>query len=208
LQQSGVQRLSDEALLTLVLRTGSGDERLVERVQTLFARSSLQELLRADFGTLCQEYGLGEAKAAQVQALLELARRLTIPPPTRRYQIIRSADAANLVMSEMAFLDHEEMRVLVLDTKSQVVANQLLYQGTVDSSTCRVSELFRPAITRRCPGIIVCHNHPSGNIEASEADIELTKQWVVAGKFLEVELVDHLIIGNHCFTSLRDQLRW
>jgi DNA repair protein RadC len=114
-------------------------------------------------------------KAAQLQAFLETARRLTLPPPTKRYQIISPKDAARLVTPNMAFLDHEEMRVLVLDTKNQVVANVLLYKGTVNSSVVRVSEIFHLAVIRKCPGIIICHNHPSGSTEPSQEDIDMTK---------------------------------
>src|SRR5947209_13186667 len=111
-------------------------------------------------------------------------------------------------MPDMAFLDHEELRVLVLDTKNGVVANLLLYQGTVNSSTIRTAEIFRPAVTRKCPGIIVCHNHPSGSVEPSPEDLEVTKLWVEAATLLEIDLVDHLIIGAHRYLSLKEHLLW
>jgi len=166
----------------------------------------LQELLRADFGALSRE--LGNAKAAQLQAILELARRLTVPQAEGRYTITSPQDAANLVMPQMMHLDHEELRVLVLNTKNQVIANLMLYKGTVDSSVLRIAEIFQPAITRKCPGIIVCHNHPSGLIEASPEDIYFTQQCVAAGKLLEIDVLDHIIIGYHRFLSLKEQLRW
>src|SRR5436305_10162991 len=112
-------------------------------------------------------------------------------------------------MPEMAHLDHEEMRVMVLDTRNSVVANLLLYQGTVNSSVLRASEIFRPAVTRKCPGIIICHNHPSGDPTPSPEDIAVTEQLVHAGNVLDVDLIDHLVIGqNNRFVSLKEQLRW
>jgi len=111
-------------------------------------------------------------------------------------------------MVDMAHLDHEELRVLVLDTKNQVKGNITLYQGTINSSVLRAAEIFRQAIIRNCPGLIICHNHPSGALEASSEDIEVTNQLVAAGRVLDIELVDHLIIGNHCYVSLRDKLKW
>jgi RadC-like JAB domain len=119
------------------------------------------------FSTLCRYTAIGMASAAQVMAVLELARRLTVPNQLEQYQIRSPADAANLVSSQMAFLDHEELRVLCLDTKNHVVANIKLYQGTLNSSVLRVAEVFRPAITRNCAGIIICHNHPSGDPKPS-----------------------------------------
>lgn len=208
LEQYGTCTLSTSELLTIVLHTGSGRESALESTQALLASFSLQELLQADFGEVCREYGLGKAKAVQLQAVLELARRLTLPSSTDRYRIISPGTAANLVMQEMAFLDHEELRVLVLDTKNYVIANVLLYKGTINSSVLRVSELFRLAIKRNGAGIIVCHNHPSNSLEPSEEDIAVTVQLAEAGKLLDVALVDHLIIGNQRFVSLKERLRW
>ncbi len=208
-EERGVYSLSNTDLLALVLRTGAGSERSVKRIHSLLTSYSVQELLSIEFGELSKRYDLGAAKAAQLQAMLEVSRRLTMPSHEEKYTIRSPYDAAMLVMPEMAHLDHEEMRVLVLDTKNHVVANILMYQGTVNSSLLRPGEIFRPAVTRKCPGIIICHNHPSGEPEPSQEDIEVTKQLVVAGQVLEVELLDHLIIGhNNRFISLKERLMW
>src|SRR6266571_4802009 len=113
----------------------------------------------------------------------------------------------NRVM-EMTHLDHEQMRILILDTKNQVIENISRYQGTVNSSVLRAAEIFRPAIIRNCPGVIVCHNHPSGDPTPSPEDIAVTEQLVEAGKVLDIDLLDHLVIGNHRFVSLKERLRW
>jgi len=169
----------------------------------------LQELLRIDFGELSTTHQLGDAKAAQLQAVVELARRLTLPHNTQRYQILSPADAANLVQAEMSFLDHEELRVLCLDTKHGVVANIRLYQGTINSSVLRAAEIFRPAVTRNCPGILICHNHPSGDPTPSPEDEQVTWQLLEVAKLFDIDLVDHVIIGsNHRFVSLKERLRW
>ena len=153
-------------------------------------------------------WGLGKIKAAQLLAVLELTRRLATPPLEKKYQINCAADAARLVMPQMAHLDHEELRVLVLDTKCQVVANLLLYRGTANASMLRTAELFRAAITRKCSRIILCHNHPSNQLQPSPEDIQVTEQCVEAGKLLDIDVLDHLIIGNHSFLSLKEQLKW
>ena len=111
-------------------------------------------------------------------------------------------------MSEMMYLDHEQMRILVLDTKNQVMENISRYQGTVNSSVLRAAEVFRQAVIRNCPAVIVCHNHPSGDPTPSPEDIAVTEQLVSAGKHLDIELVDHIVIGNNRFVSLKERLRW
>lgn len=209
LQRRGVSTLSTPELLTIILHAGQESENTVPRIQTLLSSLSVQQLRQADFGELCGQYGLGEAKAAQLQALLEVARRLTLPSNEGRQQIKTPSDAARIVSPEMEFLDHEELRVLLLNTKYYVTANLLLYRGTLDSSVLRAAEVFRPAVTRQAASIIVCHNHPSGDPTPSQADITVTKQLVEAGKLLDVELADHLIIGsNNRFVSLKERLLW
>jgi len=209
LQQSGVTTLSSTDLLSIVLGTGSSTQSMITQVGVLLSSNSLQELLLLDFGELCRKYLLGEVKTAQLQAVLELARRLTVPTHVERYQIRSPADAANLVMNDMSFLDHEELRGLYLDTKNWVVANIRLYQGTLNSSVLRIAEILRPAITRNCAGLIVCHNHPSGDPAPSPEDENATKQLAAAATLLDLDLVDHLIIGkNNRFLSLKERLKW
>lgn len=209
LQFSGASVLTNTELLSIVLGTGSSTPGVIREMQTLFASMSLQELLTLDFGELSRTYLLGDAKAAQLQAVLELARRLTLPTNVEQYQIRSPADAAHLVASEMAFLDHEELRALYLDTKNHVVANIKLYQGTLNSSVLRAAEIFRPAITRNCAGIILCHNHPSGDPGPSPEDEAVTRQLVEAAKLFDIDFVDHIIVGsNQRFVSLKEKLMW
>ena len=100
------------------------------------------------------------------------------------------------------------MRIIILDTKNQVVENISRYQGTVNSSVLRAAEIFRPAIIRNFPGVIICHNHPSGDPTPSPEDISVTEQLVSASRVLDIELVDHLVIGNHRFVSLKERMGW
>jgi DNA repair protein RadC len=209
LQLSGTDILSNAELIAIVFGTASSTQRTNYQVYTLFTSTSLQELLHIDFGDFSRTFHLGDSKAAQVMAVLELARRLTVPNQLEQYQIRSPADVYNLVSSEMAFLDHEELRVLCLDTKSNVVANIKLYQGTLNSSVIRAAEVFRPAVTRNCAGIIICHNHPSGDPKPSPADEEVTRQMVEAAKLFEIDFVDHIVIGsNQRFVSLKERLKW
>lgn len=208
LEQNGAQKLSTTELLTLVLRTSPANEEIVQKIEHLLTTSTgLADLLNLDFGHLAYVHSFGKAKAAQLQAVFELARRLNAPSGGKQ-QIRCSADALRVVHSELAYLDHEELRLLVLDTKNQVVANLLMYQGTVNSSVLRIAELFRPAIVRNCPHILVCHNHPSGDPTPSPEDLEVTRQLVEAGKLLDIEVLDHLIIGSQRYHSLKESLKW
>jgi DNA repair protein RadC len=189
--------------------TLSASEPIDEQMALLFQTGgALDELMRTDLGEFAHTYHLGMTKAIQLQAVFEVAKRVATYTAEQKYQIKSADDAARLVMAEMMFLDHEQLRVLSLDTKNQVVANQVLYTGTVNASCLRVAEIFRTAITRKCRSIIVVHNHPSGVITASEEDIEVTKQLVEAGNLLEIEVLDHLIIGNQRYLSLKERMRW
>jgi DNA repair protein RadC len=205
----GPQALSMAELLAIILRTGSRGDNALELANKLLAKyGGLPGLVRADFRELCTEHGMGEAKSAQVKAALEIGRRLASVQVDTRYRISTPADAANLVMLDMAYLDTEQMRILLLDAKSQLVEKASLYQGTANSSVLRAAEVFRPAIIRNCPGLILCHNHPSGDPTPSPDDIETTRQLVEAGRILDIELVDHIIIGHQRFVSLKEHLRW
>jgi len=209
LKHYGPKALSTAELLAIILRTGTARDNVIELAGKLLAKyNGLSGLVRVDFHELCAEYGLGEAKTSQLKAALEIGRRLGMLQTDQTYQIKSPVDAANLVMSEMMYLDHEQMRILVLDTKNQVMENFSRYQGTVNSSVLRAAEVYRQAVIRNCPAVIVCHNHPSGDPTPSPEDIAVTEQLVNAGKHLDIELVDHIVIGNNRFVSLKERLRW
>jgi DNA repair protein RadC len=209
LQHFGPQALSLAELLAIILRTGTRGDNALELANKLLTRyGGLPGLVRADFRELCAEHGMGEAKSAQVKAALEIGRRLGTLHVDARYKITTPADAANLVMLDLAYLDTEQMRILLLDAKGQLVEKISSYQGTANSSVLRAAEVFRPAIIRNCTGLILCHNHPSGDPTPSPEDIEATEQLVEAGRILDIELVDHIIIGHQRFVSLKGHLKW
>jgi DNA repair protein RadC len=209
LEKHGAEALSNSDLLAIILRTGTQRDNVMELASKLLAKyNGLGGLMSAAFHELCNEYGLGAAKTAQLKAALELGKRLSMEQPDKKYQIRSADDAARLVRMEMMHLDHEEMHVLILDTKNQVIERIKNYKGTVNSSVLRVAEIFRPAVIRNCPHVIVCHNHPSGDPTPSPEDIEVTRQLVEAGKLLDIELLDHLVIGNPRYMSLKELLRW
>jgi len=209
LQKYGADSLALSELLAIILRTGTAGENVIELSTKLIAKyNGLSGLMSADFHELSAEHGLGLAKTSQLKAALELGKRLSMLQPEKRYQIKSSSDAANIVKMEMMFLDHEEMHILLLDTRNQLVECIKRYKGTVNSSVLRSAEIFRSAIVRNCPSVIICHNHPSGDPTPSPEDMEVTEQLVASGKLLDIEVLDHLIIGNPRFVSLKQHMAW
>lgn len=206
LMHAGPMALSTTELLAIILRTGVRGENVLDLSQRLLARwGGLAGLARVSMAELCAEKGLGAAKAAQLKAALELGRRLLLASPEERPQVKSPADAANLLMAEMGLLEQEHMRVVLLDTRNRVTGIHTVYQGSLNTTMVRVAELFRDAIRHNSAAIIVAHNHPSGDPTPSPEDVAVTQQIVAAGKLLDIDVLDHLIICQHRFVSLRER---
>lgn len=202
----GASALSNAELLGIILRVGAADVNAVQMGQHLLAAfGSLSGLVRAHPTEIESLRGLGPAKVAQVKAAMELGKRLLVESPEERPQVRSPADAANLVMSEMGLLEQEHLRVMLLDTKNRVLETPTVYKGSLNTSLIRVGELFREAIRTNCAALIVLHNHPSGDPTPSPEDVSVTKQIVEAGKLLDVEVLDHLVIGRQRFVSLKER---
>lgn len=206
LQNYGAKALSNAELLAIILRMGVQGTSAVSLGQQLLARyNGLRGLAKASIAEICQLKGIGPAKAVQIKAALELGRRLLVAAPEERPQITSPADAANLLMLDMSLLEQEHLWVLLLDTKNHVIDVVKVYQGSVNASLIRIGELFRGAIKRNCPAIIIAHNHPSGDPTPSPEDVRVTHQIADAGKLLDIEVLDHLVIGNQRFVSLKER---
>jgi DNA repair protein RadC len=206
LEKYGAQALSNAELLAIILRVGSQGLSAVSLGQQLLAQyHGLRGLAKASVAEMCQVKGMGSAKAIQIKAALELGRRLMIAAPEERPKITSPADAANLLMLDMGLLDQEHLWVLLLDTKNHVIEVVKIYQGSVNASLIRIGELFREAVRRNCAAIIVAHNHPSGDPTPSPEDVRVTHRMVDAGKLLDIEVLDHLVIGHQKFVSLKER---
>lgn len=205
LRESGPASLSNSELLAIILRTGTTSENVLSLAGRVLVRfGGLAGLTRASFGELCAERGVGQAKAAQLKAALELGRRLVSAQPEERAVVRSPHDVANLLMAEMGLLEQEQLRVVLLNAKNQVISIAEVYKGSVNTSLIRTSEVFREAVRENCPAIIVVHNHPSGDPTPSSEDIQVTEQLVEAGRALDIEVLDHLIIGEQRFVSLKE----
>ncbi|HOG47305.1 MAG TPA: DNA repair protein RadC [Anaerolineae bacterium] len=206
LQSYGPGALSTAELLAIILRTGMGGHNVLALSSSLLARfHGLGGLAKASLLELCQERGLGLAKACQLKAAMELGRRMLIASPDDRPQVRSPEDAANLILLEMAFLEQEHLRVILLDTKSYVQAINTVYVGNVNTALVRVAEVFREAVRSNAPSLIVAHNHPSGDPTPSPEDVHVTEQIVAAGKLLDIDVLDHLIIGCQRYVSLKER---
>lgn len=206
LRDAGPGALSNQELLAILLRTGQANESALAVASRLLVRfEGLLGLARAGFAELCAERGLGEAKAAQLQAALELGRRVVAAQPEERATIRYPSDVANLLQGEMGLLDQEELRVLVLNTRNHVLATQDVYRGSVHTAMVRIAELFREALRQNAPSIILVHNHPSGDPTPSSADIDMTTRAVGAGDLLDIEVLDHIVIAHGHFVSMKEE---
>src|SRR5438874_12377626 len=204
LKSLGAGALSEAELLAIILRVGSQGESVIDLAnRLLFTYGGLVGLARVPFTELCDIHGLGEAKACQLKAALELGRRLLLAEPEERLKVRSPQDLAPILILEMAPLDQETLRVVLLNTKNQVINFCDVYRGSLNSSLVRVAEVFKEAVRVNAASVIVAHNHPSGDPTPSTEDLRVTEQLVAAGKLLEIEVLDHLVIGERNWKSLR-----
>lgn len=206
LARLGAQSLSNAELLAILLRVGVPGENAVQVGQRLLQTfGGISGLHRASFEEVCAQHGLAEAKTAQIKAAIELGRRMTLESPEERPSVNSPADAAALVQYEMSALEQEELRVLLLNTRNRVQKIETIYRGSLNTSQVRVGEIFKAAIRVNAAAIIVVHNHPSGDPTPSPDDLAITRAIVEAGKLLDVQVLDHLVIGQGRFISLKER---
>jgi DNA repair protein RadC len=202
----GAGGLNAAELIALVWGTGARGMNAVDLAEEALARhDGLTGLARASDTELASIPGIGPARAAQLSAAFELGRRLLADWPTGRWTIRAPRDVAERLILQMGRLEREELRVVLLNTKNAVLRVSTVYQGNVSSSLVRVGELYRDAVRLNASGIILVHNHPSGDPTPSPDDLHLTAEALAAGRLLDIELLDHLVIGHDAFVSLRER---
>jgi DNA repair protein RadC len=206
LEKNGPEALSKAELLAILLRvgvTGSNSIQLAQRLLNKFG--GLAGLQRASFLEVCGINGVGPAKAAQIKAAIELGIRLKNENPELNGVISSPEAAAELVCYEMQPLLQENLWVILLDTRNRKIFIDKRYKGSLNVSMVRVGELFMEALKRSAAGIILAHNHPSGDPTPSPEDVALTRSVIQAGKLLDVEVIDHLVIGMNSFVSMKQK---
>lgn len=200
----GAQTLSDTELLAILIGTGTRQENAVRLAERLLIHyGGLKGLAQASQTDLMRFTGLGTAKIAKVMAAIELGNRLLTYHPDERPTIRTARDAAQAVI-HMSSLTQEQVRVILLDNTRKVIAIPTIYIGTVSAAVIRAAEVYREAVTRNAPAMILVHNHPSGDPHPSPEDIQLTHDLIAAGQTLDIALLDHLIIAGHDWRSLRE----
>ncbi|HZD58084.1 MAG TPA: DNA repair protein RadC [Anaerolineales bacterium] len=206
LAKHGPRALANAELLAILLRVGVAGENAVQVGQRLLQEfGGVAGLHRAGFDEVCGQHGVGPAKAAQIKAALELGYRLTLESPEERPTVHSPEDAAALVRYDMSALEQEQLRVMLLDTRNRVLDIPKVYQGSLNSSQVRIGELFKSAIRRNAAAVIVIHNHPSGDPTPSPDDVAITRAIVQAGKLLDIDVLDHLVIGAGRHVSLKER---
>jgi DNA repair protein RadC len=206
LARRGPAGLTTAELIGLVWGAGTRGTSAVDLATDALARfDGLTGLARASDVELATLPGIGGARASQLLATFELGRRLLADWPAGRWTVRSPRDVAERLVLQMGRLEREELRVVLLNTKNAVLRVTTVYQGNVSASLVRVGELFRDAVRLDASGLILVHNHPSGDPTPSPDDLHLTAEALAAGRLLDVQLLDHLVIGHDAYVSLRDR---
>ncbi|MEH7074207.1 MULTISPECIES: RadC family protein [Bacillaceae] len=204
--QHGPQSLSNHELIAILLRTGTKDESVLQLSNRLLTHfEGLRLLKAATLEEMTEIKGIGSAKAIQILAAVEIGRRIANLDYKDRYVIRSPEDGAKYVMNDMRFLSQEHFVCMYLNTKNQVIHKQTIFIGSLNASIVHPREVFREALKRSAASIIAAHNHPSGDPAPSREDIEVTKRLVECGKIIGIDLLDHLIIGENKFVSLKEK---
>ncbi len=199
LAEYGPAALSEAELLAIILRVGvPGESAVMVGQRLLKSFGGLIGLHRASYEEVCQQHGLGKAKAAQIKAAIEIGNRLVKQgiAEEQKTAFHSPEEVAKYVQYEMTALDQEQLRVILLDTRNRLLKVVNLYTGSLNSSSIRIGELFKEAIRQNAASIILVHNHPSGDPSPSPEDINMTRAAVQAGKLLDIEVLDHIVIGR------------
>ncbi|BAD76903.1 UNVERIFIED_ORG: DNA replication and repair protein RadC [Anoxybacillus amylolyticus] len=206
LLSSGPESLSDHELIAILLRTGTKEESVVQLAQRLLRHfEGLRPLKDATVEEMTNIKGIGPTKAVQILAALELGRRIHQSGCADRYVIRCPEDGAKYVMEDMRFLSQEHFVAIYLNTKNQVIYRKTVFIGSLNASIVHPREVFKEAIKRSAASVICVHNHPSGDPTPSREDIDVTKRLAECGRIIGIELLDHLIIGDQKFISLKEK---
>lgn len=203
----GVKHLSNAELLAILIGTGARDKSALALAENVLSLESEGLAYLGNFvpEELCRVRGIGRAKACRLAAAVELGKRIATAPRSRQVQLTNPQEIADLFMEEMRYEKRERFKVLLLNTKNEIMMVEEVALGTLSSAVVHPREVFQSAMKKSASAIIVVHNHPSGSPVPSSQDVKTTAQLVAAGNILGIAVLDHLIIGNGVFISLREQ---
>ena len=204
--RQGARSLSNQELIAILLGTGTKRESVLTVAnRVLINFEKLHNLKHATLEEMTEIKGIGEAKAVLLLAAIELGRRLASKDLEERFTIRSPEDAATFLMQDMTSIQQEHFVCLFLNVKNQVLHKQTIFVGSLNASIVHPREIFREAVKRSAASIICSHNHPSGIPTPSPEDIDVTTRLYEAGKIVGVDLLDHVIIGDHQFISMKEK---
>ena len=201
LEKYGPERLSNSELLAILLRTGGKGINVVELAKKILGKFSGSGLAKAGFKELKNTFGLGAAKACEIVACFELGRRLLQNKKSRIY--LTPKDVWN-ELKDIRDNKKEHFVIFFLDARNQEIKREIISVGSLNANLVHPREVFEPAVRHLAAQVILAHNHPSGDPEPSEDDLEITKQLIEAGKILGIEVVDHIIVTKNNYFSFKD----
>ena len=206
LARHGASVLSNAELLAILLRTGTKEESAISLAHRILVQEQgLRYLADSNVEQLSSINGIGKAKAAQIKAAIELGKRLAAFEPGADKPLKCPQDVAGLLMEEMRYLKKEHMKLVLLNVKCNLISVEEISVGSLNASIVHPREVFNPAIRKSSASIIMVHNHPSGDPSPSSEDISITARIAEAGKLIGIELVDHIIIGDGKYVSMKEK---
>ncbi len=206
LRDHGAHALTTAELLAILIRVGNAERSAVSLGEHIVSHfGGVQEVASASVEQLSSVKGIGEAKAAQIKAAIEFGKRVSLIGGADRPTIGSPSDVANLLMSDLRYLKKETLKSVLLDSRNRVIVIRTVSIGDLTSSVVHPREVFKDAVVASSAGIIIAHNHPSGDSTPSSDDINITRRLIAAGEVLGIELLDHIIIGDGNFTSLKER---
>jgi DNA repair protein RadC len=204
--ESGASSLSNEELLAILLRTGRKDLSVLELAKNvLYHLESLEDLKRITVFELLQINGIKEAKATTIIAAIELGKRLSNLHRSKKTSVKSGYDVYHLLSADLTHLEQEHFICLYLNTKSELIKKETIFIGTINQTLIHPREIYKNAIKLSASAIIFVHNHPSGDSNPSKADFQATASLMESGAIMGIDVIDHIVIGNHEFYSLKDQ---
>lgn len=203
LKMYGIEALTDQELLTIILNSGNKNSSVFQISEQLLSHyHSFKNMLETNFFELTNQAGIGESKAASLLAVIEIAKRIYTIDKHRKYRCQSPKQAAQYLMNHIRFCSQEKLIAIHLNTKNYIISDKVIFQGSLDSSLIHPREIFKEALRCSAQSIIIAHNHPSGDPTPSQEDINVTQRLINCGQIMGIHVLDHIIIGDGCFTSL------
>lgn len=204
---NGPEALNNAELLAIILRTGIRGENVVALSNRLLSEvEGLDGLLISNYAEMTNIKGIKKIKASQLIAMVELFKRFkTLRSQGQNYKISSPKNISDMLMNEMTDLNQEVLKLIMLNTKNKVIGIKDIFKGSLNTSVVHPREIFNEAVKRNSASIIICHNHPSGDPTPSKEDINITIRLKECGSIMGIKLLDHIIIGNEKFVSLKEK---